>query len=807
MISKTKNMNLTIDNSLKPSYIFSVKVNAKDKVFTSSRVNKLLKGEIGQQVQFEKYQIKETDLRKKTATFTTPHYFDLTKGKTCIVIASPYHENFGGVILNVDYDQKTGLYSYQCQDHSRTWQSKINLRQLGKYSYYQIIQSLLCSYTDKGFNVPKSVLKKHSTILSGLRPLSSYDEKKLGGKLKLNGLATKNQLIMEKTSVIDIIRNLAFAGSGAYIDVYIDEWGIVHLDPVNKDKWLTSGIYITTPELAESKLKFDATNIITGVTVLNENKKKEGKYFDSSSLLGINLSAYFGDLVTTVDNPNNTNTNKSANSNSSNYEAGNGRTVFMNIDNINSPSSDLKVMQDISGYLNKKGYKTEIGGIGPSYHYSQVNRVKRNGIYMCIYGGACAGTLKEHWESSHYKDVMKAKNARQVVAFLPPTYDYIHNLNWLPRAHDDNFSPSGFTGVANPEKHLLDAGIGVVYGKNAKEIADNFPGFKDSSTNSSTSNVSSKTNNGSSTVDVNSASYINKEKKEALEAMTDQIRDLLSVSIKFPVGNLAFKHLHTNMFLWTELPDNLLNKMKLSNFAKIGNAMRGSYTRYSGYSLDRWYVEEVTITNDSSKFEFDVKVNPFPSSLSSYSKAVRDAINTYSQATNVNNSSNSALNSNSTNNVAVPKRTDGATDCSTSMKIACNTSWAPIGEQVNKVESKRAMGKIGREGTNYEKFVRGLTPKQAYKKLASRINYSNYEGYYDNRHNCADETFLKRNHNCGDAARLLKACMDVLDQPCVIYCVPGHYMNGVLINGKWETVDLCYQSGAMPQYQTAGWNR
>ena len=32
-------------------------------------------------------------------------------------------------------------------------------------------------------------------------------------------------------------------------------------------------------------------------------------------------------------------------------------------------------------------------------------------------------------------------------------------------------------------------------------------------------------------------------------------------------------------------------------------------------------------------------------------------------------------------------------------------------------------------------------------------------------------------------------------------------MNGVLINGRWETVDLCYQSGAMPQYQTAGWNR
>ena len=63
-------------------------------------------------IYWSKYQIKETDMRQKTASFTSPHYFDLTTGLYTVLITSPYHEDFGGIILSVDYDKSTGLYNY-----------------------------------------------------------------------------------------------------------------------------------------------------------------------------------------------------------------------------------------------------------------------------------------------------------------------------------------------------------------------------------------------------------------------------------------------------------------------------------------------------------------------------------------------------------------------------------------------------------------------------------------------------------------------------------------------------------------------
>ena len=70
---------------------------------------------------YTKYNIKETDMRIKTATFTSPNYIDLTTGMYHVLISSPYHENFAGVILDVEYDKDTGLYNYQCQDYSRMY--------------------------------------------------------------------------------------------------------------------------------------------------------------------------------------------------------------------------------------------------------------------------------------------------------------------------------------------------------------------------------------------------------------------------------------------------------------------------------------------------------------------------------------------------------------------------------------------------------------------------------------------------------------------------------------------------------------
>ena len=93
-------------------------------------------------IHWSKYQIKETDFRSKTASFTTPQYLDLTTGVFCVMVTTPMHEDFGGIIIDVKYDHKTGLYEYQCQDHSRAYQGKFELINIKK-SVHRILQFLI----------------------------------------------------------------------------------------------------------------------------------------------------------------------------------------------------------------------------------------------------------------------------------------------------------------------------------------------------------------------------------------------------------------------------------------------------------------------------------------------------------------------------------------------------------------------------------------------------------------------------------------------------------------------------------------
>jgi len=154
--------------------------------------------------------------------------------------------------------------------------------------------------------------------------------------------------------------------------------------------------------------------------------------------------------------------------------------VFMNCDNIESPDIDRKMMEDIASYLEQHNYRCKIGGIGPRYHYDEVTEVEENGIYMPIFGGACAGTLLEMWNKTYstwYYNNLAKKNAKMVVAFLSPPSCNIHCLYWLVRAHDDNFSPKWFKGTYYVERHLLENGYGVAIGSTPLEIAEHFPGF------------------------------------------------------------------------------------------------------------------------------------------------------------------------------------------------------------------------------------------------------------------------------------------------------------------------------------------
>ena len=700
-------------------------------------------------IYWSKYQIKETDMRQKTATFTSPNYFDLTTGLYAILITSPYHEDFGGLILSVDYDKETGLYDYQCQDFSRKYQSKFNLISTNN-SYYDILRLCLSQFgvsNGKG-RVSKNKLQKYKYSLAGLRPKLYYDQGIWENGVNFNPMTYVRQMIFRDVSYIDAIRDLVFS-TGAYIDVYFDKYGVLQIKPFSKNDWLENGLYLTTPELASSKFKFDTTNIITGVIVNSEDRLTAGRYYSSEKLVRLDLSAFFGNLTTTVNNPNNTtSTSKKSvstkKSTKTKTKEGSGITVFMNCDNIYGKSKDMKLMKDIAKYLKKRGYKVEIGGIGPSYHYSQINRVKKNGIYMTIYGGLCAGTLKEQWSSNHYKSVLKKKNAKMVVGHLerPGGAKLNDKLTWLPRAHDDNFSPRSFKGVKNPKKQLEKAGIGIANGKNAKEIASKFPNFPDNSKKSKSS--TKKTTKKSTTpISTNTANYINAEMAEARNRLSDSIRDLLSLKITLPLGNPLLKKLHTNMFIYTELPEEFV----LENFSTIAEVLNSTYNRYVGYALNRWYVESITITNDGSKFDAEVEVNPFPSSIKQYRESRLKLENDYQSAVESQNSSSKS-----------------STKSKTTSKSKKNTTLkGGEGKTINNLVKKI----VGSETNDLKKA------KLIHQWLIENFSY---KGYSNSRYFTPEKCYKNRGHlNCADTSRLTASMMRSAGVDCYVVHSTCHY--------------------------------
>ena len=729
-------------------------------------------------IYWSKYQIKETDMRQKTATFTSPHYFDLTTGLYSVLITSPFHEDFGGVILSVEYDKSTGLYNYQCQDFSRKYQSKFNLISTNN-TYYDLLRLFL---TRMGVNngkgrVSAKLLKDYKSSLSGLRPKLLYDQKIWNNGVNFNPMTYIQQMIFRDVSYIEAIRDLVFS-TGAYIDVYFNKYGVLEIEPFSKEDWLNNGIYLTTPELASSKFKFDTTNIITGVVVNSEDKLKTGRKYSSTNLVNLDLSVFFGDLTTTIENPNNTintavKTSSSKKSNNAKLKEGNGVTVFMNIDNIHNKVADKKLMKDIGKYLKKRGYKVEYGGIGPGYHYTQANRVKKNGIYMCIYGGACAATLKEHWTANHYKDILKKKKAKMVVAFLSPPATNIHNLKWLRRAHDDRNSPRSFTGVDNPEKHLLDAGIGVVIGKNAKEIATKFPNFKTDDKTESSKKTSKKTK--TKPISTNTAMYINNEMANARNRLSESIRDLLSLKLTFPLGNPLFKKLHTNMFLYTELP----NEFVLENFPTIAEVLNSTYNRYVGYSLNRWYIENVTITNDSSRFDVEVEVNPFPSPIKQYRESRIKLEDDYKSAVESKNNKNNEK----------TKKTKVKTSSSKN-----TTLKGGEGKLIDNLVKKI----VGNETNELKKA------KLIHEWLKMNVRYSEYSC---SKYHSAEKCYHNRRHlNCADTARLTRAMMASAGLKCYVVHRTyngGHFWTIIEIDGKKYASD---QTGSGSNFNTV-WAR
>ena len=342
-------------------------------------------------IHWKEYEIKETDMRQKTATFTSPNYFDLTTGVYAVLITSPVHANFGGVILSVDYDEEKGLYDYKCQDFSRFYQSKIFLN-ASKKPLYRVLQLLISKcHFDIRKKPSKKFLKDYKQLLSGLRPASHYDQKLAGSTISFNPMTQKVSIRAKGKSLIELVRDLVY-GTGAYIDVYFDTHGVLQIVPYHKKDLFESGLHLTTQEIANRKFSFDTTNIITGVNIIGDGDKN--KQYTAKDLTNVDLSAFFGNLYSFIDNTSST-TSTSKKKTTSKKQS----TTVTNKDNpygnkakkiwIGADGGSGGFTQEICRLLEKAGWYVHYSGEGPGVHSSDYYDVTSD------YQGYCAPVLKK----------------------------------------------------------------------------------------------------------------------------------------------------------------------------------------------------------------------------------------------------------------------------------------------------------------------------------------------------------------------------------------------------------------------------
>ena len=132
-------------------------------------------------------------------------------------------------------------------------------------------------------------------------------------------------------------------------------------------------------------------------------------------------------------------------------------------------------MEDIAKILRKNGWKTKIVGVGPNYHTERYMGPK-NGIWFCIYGGADAAVFKETVGKNSYTNKLKRLGSRTVIG-MRQGCDIRKGgkcYKWLKRAHDDNYSGSGFGGVKYPLKMLTNGKVPIGYADTAKQMAAKF---------------------------------------------------------------------------------------------------------------------------------------------------------------------------------------------------------------------------------------------------------------------------------------------------------------------------------------------
>ena len=433
------------------------------------------------EIPFQKYSIKETDFRVKTAKFTSPSYIDLTTGLRVIRIVSKYHENFAGVVLDSSYDEDTGVYEYQCQDMSRLFMGVVE-RFSNNVSIYGYLISLITGGAVPLQNPTKTQLNNNKVILSGLRSLPMYDQSNYPGNVyKGNPFKQTPQYMIRDKTRIEAIRDIVYSSLG-YFDVWINDNGILQIEPLSKTDWESTGLQLHAYDIMERKFKFSTTNAITGVLV-NGDGLSAGKVYRADSLLGIDLWAFFGRVGASVANPiKKTNATKTTSTKTTTNTKGNPYGNKAKKIWIGADGGSGSFTKEIISYLNKAGWSCHYSGEGANVHYEDYfNVTKDYQVLAIVDNGFDPATVMEPYEGSIKSELA---NKGVICMFFFDTRDWTNPDGMKPyrygnfkgyyahRAWDDNYS--NFSGSLNVDDYFRKNKIKYCANPSAKGMVDQF---------------------------------------------------------------------------------------------------------------------------------------------------------------------------------------------------------------------------------------------------------------------------------------------------------------------------------------------
>ena len=265
--------------------------------------------------------------------------------------------------------------------------------------------------------------------------------------------------------------------------------------------------------------------------------------------------------------------------------------------------------------------------------------------------------------------------------------------------------------------------------------------------------------------------------EEATDKITENIRKLVSLKITLPLGNPNLWLLHTNQFLWLDLPE----EFSLANMDAIGNALNSDSSRYSNYQKNRWYIEGVTVTNNGSDAKIELDLNPFGSPITSYKDNYYSYLDAYDSAVS-NNSNNNTSNSNKVSSVS------------------SDNSSVKGGE--GKVIDDKVKEIIGDETDNLKKA------KLIHKWL---VKNRHYRGYANSRTKTPLQAYNRRNNpgiNCADTSRLTASMLRSAGVKCFVVHSTFHYYTVFKYKGKLYCTDATSDKAKFNEYwkSSGGWH-